>query len=87
MGNGIRFGKKSSNKCGDSKMKIIDEDVYKAEKGSTTNIALSKKYFAEKIASRQALFDSIDFESFVPIFEIIRDILLYDNNINTRKDL
>ena len=76
MGDGVRCGKKSSNKCGNGRIDIIDDDVYKAEKGSTANIALSKKNFAEHITSRTTPFENVDYESFIPIFKIIREILV-----------
>lgn len=82
MGDGVRCGKRSSNKCGEGKIDIIDDDVYKAEKGSTVNIALSKNDFAKHIAKRTIPFENIDFENFVPIFEIIRDILIAEELIN-----
>jgi hypothetical protein len=81
MGEGVRCGKRSSNKCGDGKIDIIDDDVYKAEKGSTTDIALPKKEFAESIANRIVPFEDIDFANFIPIFEIIREILIAENAI------
>ncbi len=81
MGDGVRCGKKSSNKCGDGKIDIIDDDVYKAEKGSTDNISLPKKDFAEKIAGHNSPFEDVDFESFVPIFEIIKEILVAEKII------
>ena len=81
MGDGIHCGKKSINKCGEGKIDIIDDDVYKAERGSTTNIALPKKEFAECIASGTAPFENVDFESFIPIFEIIREILVAEHLI------
>ena len=81
MGDGVRCGKKSSNKCGDGKIDIIDDDVYKAEKGNTINIALPKKDFAERIACQNSPFEDVDFESFVPIFEIIREILVSEKII------
>ena len=73
--------KKSSNKCGDGKIDIIDDDVYKAEKGNSVNIALPKKDFAERIACQNSPFEDVDFESFVPIFEIIREILVSEKII------
>jgi hypothetical protein len=81
MGDGVRCGKRSSNKCGEGKIDIIDDDVYKAEKGSTVNIALPKNDFAEHIAKRTIPFENIGFESFVPIFKIIRDILIAEGLI------
>jgi len=48
MGDGIRCGKKSINKCGNEKIDIIDDDVYIAQKGETRNIALTKNDFAKK---------------------------------------
>jgi ABC-type dipeptide/oligopeptide/nickel transport system ATPase component len=82
MGENIRCGKKSSNKCGDGKIDIIDDDVYEAKRGSTVNIALPKKDFADKISKRETPFDSVDFESFLPIFEIIRAILVEGNAVS-----
>ena len=87
MGDGVRCGKRSSNKCGDNKIDIIDDDVYIAEKGSTDNIALPKKEFAENIAARKAPFDLIDFESFLPVFEIIKEILLSENLTEEASDV
>ena len=81
MGDGVRCGKKSINKCGDGRIDIIDDDVYEAKKDCTTNIALSKIEFAQHIAKRTAPFESVDFPSFLPIFEIIREILVAEGLI------
>lgn len=40
-----------------------------------TNYALPKAEFAERVLNKQAPFDNMNFECFVPIFERIRDIL------------
>lgn len=63
------------NACGDGKINIIDCEVRTKEKNSKTNLALSKKRFAEGVLSRKPPFDDFSFDNFLPIFETIRDIL------------
>jgi hypothetical protein len=76
MGEGVRCGKESINKCGDERIDIIDNFVYEAKKGNTKNIALPKVEFANRIASHLEPFGDVDFESFIPVFKIIREILI-----------
>ena len=76
MGFEIHCVNKSRSKCGNERIDIIDADVYKADKASTTNIALPKIKFADLIASCSEPFIDINFESFIPIFKIIREILV-----------
>lgn len=66
------------NKCGEGKIGILsgcgDEKVYDIsdEDGSTTNFALSKKDFIEKIVKDENR--KIDYHSFSLIFDIIEEI-------------
>ena len=68
------------NSCGEGKIRIIDGHeksprVYRISDKEKTNIALSKMQFATSILEADAPFDQMDFSSFIPLFEIIRDIL------------
>jgi len=67
------------NSCGDGKINIIDGSeksrVKLKEKGSTTNVALSKMRFSELVLTKQAPYDSFNFNNFIPIFETIKAIL------------
>ena len=68
------------NSCGEGKLRIIDGHeksprVYRINDKNKTNIALSKMKFATSVLDAQAPFDQMDFSNFIPLFEIIRDIL------------
>ena len=68
------------NSCGEGKIRIIDGHeksprVYRFDDKNKVNIALSKMKFATAVLEGQAPFDEIDFSNFIPLFEIIRDIL------------
>ena len=68
------------NSCGEGKLRIIDGHeksprVYRIDDKNKTNIALSKMKFAASVLDGQAPFDQMDFSNFIPLFEIIRDIL------------
>ena len=61
-------------------MRIIDGHeksprVYRIDDKNKTNIALSKMKYATSVLDGQAPFDQMDFSNFIPLFEIIRDIL------------
>jgi predicted ATPase len=66
------------NICGKDKINIIegseDERVIDFN-GGEENLALPKMEFAERIYKREAPFDKIKFDSFIPLFEVINDIL------------
>lgn len=70
---------KCKNVCGENSISIIDgSDLKKViipKEKPETNYALSKKKFAEKILKEESPFNKMDFSSFIPVFEIIRDIL------------
>lgn len=67
------------NACGPNKLSVIDggdkKKVLKAPCNEETNYALSKMDFANLVFDKIEPFESMDFSSFVPIFEMIRDIL------------
>ena len=69
------------NSCGKEKIRIIDGHeksprVYSITDENKTNVALSKMKFANSVLENKYPFDKMDFSNFVPLFEIIRDILL-----------
>ena len=63
------------NSCGEGKINIIENKIYSMKKGDNTNLALSKMRFAESVLSRKPLFDTFNFDNFLPIFETIRSVL------------
>ena len=69
--------------CGVGKISIIDgssgERVINPEKENSPNFALSKMDFAEWILEKKSGFDNFDFSNFVPIFEIIKEIIENEN--------
>ena len=73
-----RFCEKGS-KCGSSSIAIIDgssgERVTSISDDNDINYALPKSKFAKMILEKQPPFDNINFENFVGVFEVIRDIL------------
>lgn len=70
---------KDSNACGPNKIAIIDgsgnKKVIIPRENPERNYCLPKMDFAKDILNQNAPFEDIDFTSFIPIFEIIRDIL------------
>ncbi|MDA2596704.1 AAA family ATPase [Bacillus cereus group sp. Bc061] len=66
----------AKNKVGGSSISIIDRDcdVFVGEK-EDENIALSKNQFAENILQGVKPFDTVNFDNFQPIFEIIEEII------------
>ena len=66
-------------KCGPSSIAIIEgssgEKVTSISDNHGINYALPKSQFAKMILSKQAPFDEFKFESFIPIFEVIKSIL------------
>lgn len=68
------------NSCGKEKIRIIDGHensprVYRIDDTNKTNIALSKMKFATTVLESHPPFNQMDFSNFIPLFEIIRDIL------------
>ena len=67
------------NSCGDGKIRIIDghegKQVYQIADVNKVNLALSKMDFAKLVSEGTPPFDQMDFTNFIPLFEIIRDIL------------
>lgn len=67
----------NKNICGENNISIIDGSKGKRVldiENPVTNYALSKSKFAELVLNREPPFDHFNFESFVPIFSIIREI-------------
>lgn len=65
--------------CGPNKISIIegssDERVVDPRNDDSPNYALSKSKFADYILNRQKPFDNFNFDNFLPIFKIIKQIL------------
>lgn len=72
-----------SNSCGPESIGIIDgsgkRKVYNIQDVTEKNCALTKMCFATYVLERKSPFDQIDFSGFIPLFEIIRDILAEPN--------
>ena len=66
---------KKLNSCGCNKINIIDDQVYSTQFGSHDNYALSKMRFALMILKKEPPFDNFNFDSFIELFEIIKEIL------------
>ena len=70
------------NSCGPKTIAVIDggdkKKVVKVPGDDGVNYALPKMEFANAILSKTAPFDNMDFSAFVPVFEMIRDILMMD---------
>jgi len=81
MGRGKEAFCGERNKCGTGKINIIDSDVFPNSQGNDDNIALSKYDFAQQICKHEKPFENVSFENFIPIFEIIREILIAENVI------
>ena len=69
--------------CGSDKISIIDgssgDRVITPKKNNSPNFALSKMDFAECILEKKFGFENFDFSNFVPIFEIIKEIIENEN--------
>lgn len=67
------------NKCGKSSIAIIEgssgEKVTSINENNGINFALPKSRFAKMILEQQAPFNNFCFDSFIEIFEIIKDII------------
>lgn len=68
------------NACGENKISIIegsekDRVVPLTAADAGLNYALPKMIFASKVLEAQAPFDSFGFDSFIPIFRMIKEIL------------
>lgn len=65
--------------CGPNKISIIegssDERVVDPRNDDSPNYALSKSKFADYILNQQKPFDNFNFDNFLPIFKIIKQIL------------
>lgn len=76
---GRDFSCTDSNCCGPEKINIIDgsgkKKVYEVKDSTEKNRALSKMCFATYILEKRKPFEEMDFTGFIPLFEIIRDIL------------
>lgn len=70
---------KDKHACGEKSITIIDgsdpKKVIRPREKPSINYGLSKMNFAKKVLAQEAPFDDFDFSSFIPLFEIIRDIL------------
>lgn len=83
--NSDEFYCKNKDCCGPEKIDIIDGsdkkkvmkpwEKEKTANGEPKNYALSKMNFATYVLERKKPFEQMDFSCFIPIFEIIRDIL------------
>ena len=58
-----------------NKINIIDDQVYSTQFGSHDNYSLSKMRFALMILKKEPPFDNFNFDSFIELFEIIKEIL------------
>lgn len=71
------------NCCGPHRIGIIDgsgkKKVYKIEDADEKNCALTKMDFATYVLEEKVPFSQMDFSGFIPLFEIIRDILAEPN--------
>ena len=75
---------KNRDCCGPQKISIIDGSDKKKviepwSQDSEINYALSKMNFATYVLERKEPFDCMDFSNFIPLFEIIRNILANEN--------
>jgi len=70
---------KDKNACGENSIAIIDgsdlKKVIHPREKPPVNYTLSKMMFAKKILLQEEPFNNLDFSSFVPLFENIRDII------------
>lgn len=74
---GLELICENKKKCGKNSIAIIEgtsgEKITKIN-NSEVNLALPKSKFASLILSKQSPFDKFNFENFIPIFEIIKEI-------------
>ncbi|WP_270517535.1 AAA family ATPase [Megamonas funiformis] len=67
------------NACGPDKISIIEgsskDNVLNPNDDNSPNYALPKSKFADYILNRQKPFDNFNFDNFLPIFKIIKQIL------------
>lgn len=80
IGNDARYFCRDKNSCGESKIQIIDGSgnrkvIEPYGSNSETNYALTKMDFANKILAGEAPFDQMDFSGFIPLFEVLNEIL------------
>lgn len=70
------------NSCGPNKTRIIDGEeksrVININDEKQINYALSKSCFAKMIMNKEAPFESVDFSGFIPLIEVIKDIVKED---------
>ena len=66
---------RKTNYCGANKINIIDDEVFRAQHGAEDNLALSKMLFATNILNKEPPFDQMCFNSFLELFEIIKEII------------
>ena len=69
--------------CGSDKISIIDgssgDRVVNPKEDNSPNFALSKMAFAECVLKKKSGFENFDFSNFIPIFEIIKEIIENEN--------
>jgi ATP-dependent DNA helicase RecQ len=65
------------NKIG--KFTIVDQQVFRQDRNSEENIAMSKNQFASNILECCADFENFDLSGFVPLFELINELASRDN--------
>lgn len=84
---GREFSCTDLNCCGPEKINIIDgsgkKKVYEVKDTTEKNRALSEMCFATYILEKRKPFDEMDFTGFIPLFEIIRDILREPDKTDT----
>ena len=71
------------NACGKNSIKIIDggrdkKVIEPYSENSNTNYALPKMDFAKKVLAKEKPFDRVNFDGFIPLFEVLKDILNID---------
>lgn len=74
---------RDKNAC--TKMQIIDGSgskkvIIPKSENSNRNYALSKMAFAKMVLGKEKPFEKMSFEGFIPLFEVLRDILIGDIN-------
>lgn len=79
-GRGKEFYTKKTNKCGEQSISIIDDQVLPYGPGKEKNIALSKALFAEYVTNKKSPFQDVRFDNFIPVFQIIQEILAKDRS-------
>ena len=71
--------------CGPKSLSIIEGSIKgkitKLSKNDNINFALPKITFADMILEKQKPFDQVNFENFIEIFRILKDI---QKNMNTK---